>query len=92
MAFAHQVGTAIPERVVIYSRDFHFKKFAARTARSDERHYEHDLKKAVRQADDAEADAADAVSLALYLYDEAEYAVIDAVVARAVADDLALEA
>ncbi len=64
--------------------------FAARRAKAQQRQFEHDLKRAEQQADDAEADAADAVASALYLLDEAEHAVIDAVIARAVADDLAL--
>jgi len=66
-------------------------RFAARRAQANERHLEHDLKKAQHQADEAEADAADAVAFALYVLDEAEQAVIDAVIARAAADDLALE-
>jgi hypothetical protein len=67
-------------------------RFAARRAKGEERHLGHDLKKAQHQADEAEADAADAVACALYLLDEAEQAVIDAVSARAVADELALDA
>jgi hypothetical protein len=68
------------------------ERFAARRAKADERHLEHDLKRAQHHADEAEADAADAVAFALYLLDEAEQAVIDAVIARAVADELAIEA
>jgi hypothetical protein len=68
------------------------ERFASRRAKVEERHLEHSLKKAQHQADDAEADAIDAVAFALYLLDEAEQAVIDAVIAREVADELAQEA
>jgi hypothetical protein len=68
------------------------ERIAARRAKTENRHFEHDLKKAQQQADDAEADAADAVSFALYILDEAEQEVIDAVMARAAADDLAVDA
>jgi hypothetical protein len=68
------------------------ERFASRRARSDERHVEHDLKKAQHQADEAEADAVDAVAFALYVLDEAEQVLIDAVITREAADELALEA
>jgi hypothetical protein len=68
------------------------ERFASRRARADERHVEHDLKKAQHQADEAEADAVGAVAFALYVLDEAEQAVIDALITRSAADELALEA
>lgn len=65
------------------------KHFADRRAANAEHKAERDLKKAERRADDAEQDAADAIALVLYVLDQAEYAVVDAVLARADADDLA---
>jgi len=57
-------------------------------ARVDDRQSEHELHRAVRAADAAEEDAAAAVEVAAYFLDVAEYAVIDAVLARMTADDL----
>lgn len=65
--------------------------FADRRAASVEHKAERDLKRAERRADDAEQDAADAIALVLYALDQAEYAVVDAVLARADADELAAE-
>ncbi|MDX6228395.1 MAG: hypothetical protein QOI76_1785 [Frankiales bacterium] len=48
------------------------------------------MKKAQHRADDAEADAADAVDFALYVLDQAEYAVADAVTARGDADAISV--
>jgi hypothetical protein len=48
-----------------------------------------DAKRAVRRADQAESEAVLAVGLALDAIENAEYEVIDAVLARAVADELA---
>ncbi|MFD8819901.1 hypothetical protein ACFV23_52615 [Streptomyces sp. NPDC059627] len=67
------------------------KHFADRRAASAEHKAERDLKRAERRADDAEQDAADAIALVLYVLDQAEYAVVDAALARADADDLAAE-
>ncbi len=67
-------------------------RFAAMRAEADERRTERDIKKAERQAEQAEQDAADAIDWALFVLDQAEYSVIDAVIARADADDLALKA
>jgi hypothetical protein len=64
-------------------------RFAAMRAEADERRTEKDIKKAERHAEQAEQDAADAIDWALYVLDQAEYSVIDAVIARADADDLA---
>jgi hypothetical protein len=65
-------------------------RFASMRAEADERHAEKDIKKAEHHAERAEQDAADAIDWAIYVLDQAEYAVIDAVIARADADDLAL--
>jgi hypothetical protein len=65
-------------------------RFAAMRAEADERRTEKDIKKAERHAEQAEQDAADTIDWALYVLDQAEYSVIDAVIARADADDLAL--
>jgi hypothetical protein len=64
------------------------QRFAEMRAAADDRRAERDVKKAERHADLAEDDAADAIDAALYFFDQAEYAVIDAVIARADADDL----
>lgn len=50
---------------------------------------EWDVSIAENRADDLELDAADAIDFAYYTLDQAEYAVVDAVTARAEADDLA---
>jgi hypothetical protein len=65
-------------------------RFATMRAEADERRTEKDIKNAEHQAEQAEEDAADAIDLALYFLDQAEYSVVDAVIARADADDLAL--
>jgi hypothetical protein len=67
-------------------------QFATMRAEADERRAEKDIKKAERHAEQAEQDAADAIDWALYFLDQAEYSAIDAVLARADADDLALNA
>ena len=46
------------------------------------------MNKAERRAQDAEQDAADAIAFAVYVLDQAEYAVVDAAICRAAADDL----
>ena len=58
-------------------------------ARIDTRQSEHELHHALRAADAAEDDAAAAIEVAAYFLNVAEYAVIDAVLARMTADDLA---
>jgi hypothetical protein len=55
----------------------------------DERRSEHDLNAAQRAADNAEDDAAFAVDYAYAAIEEAEYAVLDATLARMNADSLA---
>lgn len=57
-------------------------------ARVDKRQSEHELHRAVRVAEVAEEDAAAAIELAEYFLNVAEYAVIDAALARMAADDL----
>jgi hypothetical protein len=51
--------------------------------RIDHRRDEHDIKKAEQQAEDAEDDAADALDYALWVVDQAQLAVLDAIDARA---------
>jgi hypothetical protein len=58
-------------------------------ARVDKRQSEHEVHRAERHAAAAEEDAAAAVGLAAYFLNVAEYAVIDAALARMAADDLA---
>jgi hypothetical protein len=65
------------------------ERFTALRAKADERRAERDIKKAEHHADQAEQDAADALDWAFYVLDQAEWAVIDAALARADADDLA---
>lgn len=60
---------------------------AART-KLQERKAERDVNKAERRAQEAEDDAANAIAIAVYVLDQAEYAVVDAALARAAADDL----
>lgn len=57
-------------------------------AKLQERKAERDVNKAERRAQAAEDDAADAIAFAVYLLDQAEYAVVDAALARAAAEDL----
>lgn len=60
-------------------------------ARHEERQSEHEIHRAMRIADAAEEDAAVAIDFATYWLNVAEYAVIDATLARMAADDLAGE-
>jgi hypothetical protein len=60
-------------------------------ARVDIRQSEHELHRALRAADAAEEDAAAAIEVAAYFLNVAEYAIIDATLARIAADDLAAE-
>ena len=61
-------------------------------AKMDRRADQHDAKVAARQADGAEADAADAIEFAAWTVDHARLAVLDAIDARVYADDLAQQA
>ena len=60
-------------------------------ARVENRKSEHELHRALRAADAAEEDAAAAIEVADYFLDVAEYAIIDAALARMAADELAIE-
>ena len=60
-------------------------------ARVDRRQSEHELHRALRAANAAEEDAAAAIEVADYFLNVAEYAIIDAALARMAADDLAAE-
>ena len=60
-------------------------------ARVENRKSEHELHRALRAAEAAEQDAAAAIEVAAYFLDVAEYAIIDAALARMAADDLAIE-
>jgi len=64
------------------------KQLADARAKLEEHKAERDLKRAENRAQAAEDDAADAIALAVYVLDQAEYAVVDAVLARANADTL----
>jgi hypothetical protein len=64
-------------------------RFATIKANADERRFEKDVKKAEHRADQAEQDAADAIDFALYVLDQTEYTIADAVIARTDAEDLA---
>jgi hypothetical protein len=55
----------------------------------DRRADQRDAKLAARQADGAEADAADAIEFAAWTVDHARLAVLDAIDARVYADELA---
>jgi hypothetical protein len=61
-------------------------------ARIENRKSEHEVNRAVRLAEAAEEDAAAAVELAVYFLNVAEYAVVDATLARMAADDLVVGA
>ncbi len=54
-----------------------------------DRRAEHDLDRANKRAENAEGDAAFAIDYAVAAIDEAEYAVLDAALARKEADELA---
>ena len=54
--------------------------------RIDHQRDEHDVKKAEQQAEDAEDDAADALDYALWVVDQAQLTVLDAIDARTWAD------
>ena len=60
-------------------------------ARVDKRQSEHEVHHAQRLAEAAEEDAAAAIEVAAYFLNVAEYAVVDAALARMAADDLAAE-
>ncbi len=62
--------------------------FASLHRKAADRHAQHRARRAGREADFAEADAADAVDFAIYAIQEAEYAVLQAAVARKDADEL----
>jgi hypothetical protein len=58
-------------------------------ARVETRQSEHELHEVLRAADTAEEDSAAAIEVAAYFLNVAEYAIIDATLARMAADDLA---
>ena len=60
--------------------------------RHEERQSAHELHRAIRFAEAAEADAAVAIEISTHWLNVAEYAVIDATLARMAADDLAIAA
>jgi hypothetical protein len=55
----------------------------------DDRKAEHDVDRANKRAENAEGDAAFAIDYAVAAIEEAEYAVLDAALARKEADELA---
>jgi hypothetical protein len=62
--------------------------FAGVRAKAEQRRDDWDRKQAEHRADEAESDASDAIDFAIYALNEAEYAVIDATLARTDADAL----
>ncbi|MDP9334330.1 MAG: hypothetical protein M3Q30_13650, partial [Actinomycetota bacterium] len=66
------------------------ERFATMRADAEQRRAEKDVRRAERHAETAEQDASDAIDLVLYVLDQAECAIVDAVIARADADNLAL--
>ena len=64
------------------------ERLTATRTKLQERKAERDVNRAERRAQDAEDDAANAIAFAVYILDQAEYAVVDAALARAAADDL----
>jgi hypothetical protein len=70
------------------SRDSANVWFAGLRAKADRRRDDHDVAKADQHAEEAEFDATDAIDFALYALGVAEYAIIDATLARADADAL----
>jgi hypothetical protein len=64
------------------------ERVAIANAKIQERKAERDVNRAESRAQAAENDAADAIALAVYVLDQAEYAVINAALDRAVADSL----
>ena len=61
-------------------------------SRNEERQSSHELHRAIRIAEAAEEDAAVAIEISTHWLNIAEYAVIDATLARMAADDLAMAA
>ena len=59
-------------------------------ARVEKRESEHERHRALRTADAAEEDAAAAIEVAAYFLNVAEYAVVEAALARLAADDIAV--
>ena len=57
-------------------------------AKIEQKKAEHNVDKAMQRADDAEGYAVDMISYAAYWIDSAEYAVVDAVIARSEADEM----
>jgi hypothetical protein len=64
------------------------ERLAEARTKIEERKAERDVNRAERRAQAAEDDAADAIAIAVYVLDQAEYAVVDAALARAAADDI----
>lgn len=69
-------------------RSFH-ENIASVKLKMEVRKAERDVKRAEKDAEHAEHDAAFAIDFALAAIDEAEYEVLDAILARAYADELA---
>lgn len=79
-------GTSEAARVALQQR------FASMKAHAEQRRTEHDISKAEHHAEVAEQDASDAIDVALYVLDQTQVAIVDAVIARADADDQAQSA
>jgi hypothetical protein len=65
------------------------RRFETIRANADARRVETGAERAEHHAQAAELDAVDAIEFALYVMDQAQYAVVDAAIARADADDVA---
>lgn len=63
----------------------------ATRSRHEQRKAEREVKSALRDAEAAEESADEAVAVAIYCLNVAEYAVVDAALARMIADELAAE-
>lgn len=89
-AATHSAGAAIRKPWVDAGESISRQVDATRS-RHEQRKAEREVKHAMRDAEAAEEAADEAVAVAIYCLDVAEYAVVDAVLARMIAEDLAAE-
>jgi hypothetical protein len=88
---AVQEAAAAIRKPWVEARDSISRQLDDTRSRYEERKAEREVKRALRAADAAEEEAAEAVAVAAYCLNVAEYAVIDAALARMIADDLSSE-